>query len=125
MPDDPKTKKNKKRLIKQHLKEREEELRKYAPLPLVQPVQSETLQPNTTNKLKIESQTDTINIQIEEIVEPSNQFTDPKPKKSVNWLDDSTTEKFEMQQKEIELLKTQILELIQKVTTLEVAVEKK
>jgi len=117
-------------LIKQHLKEREEELRKYAPLPLVQPVQSNvkqsnSVQPNVTNKLKIEPLADTINIHIEEIVESSNQFTDPKPKKSVNWLDDSTTEKFETQQQEIELLKIQILELIQKVTTLEGLIEQK
>jgi hypothetical protein len=127
-------------LIKQHLKEREEELRMYTPLPLVQPVQSNvkqsnvkqsnvkqsnSVQPNATNKLKIESLADTINIHIEEIVESSNQFTDPKPKKSVNWLDDSTTEKFETQQQEIELLKTQILELIKKVTILEGIIEQK
>jgi len=114
-------------LIKQHLQEREDELRKYTPLPLVQqPVHTQVIQPQSSNKLKIEQGIDTIHIQIEEIQNPSlDSVSETRAKKSVNWLDDSTTEKIQLQQKEIEILKQQIIELQERLSNLERHVETK
>jgi hypothetical protein len=100
-------------LIQQHLREREEELRKYAPLPLVTPVPQPSQQPS---KLKIGPPSDTINIQIEEINETDN---DNKTRKTVSWSDNVNAEKLETQQKEIELLKLQLIELQERVKNLE------
>jgi hypothetical protein len=111
-------------LIKQHLKEREEELRKYAPLPLVTlpanaTVQTEAIQ----NKLKIDKSSDNINIQIEEINEEikddNNEEKDnERKKKSVSWSDDPTSVTLTNHQTEIELLKSQINDLSKKVKAL-------
>jgi len=97
-------------LIKRHMQERDAELRKYAPLPLVPPPQTqiESVEPN---KLRIDKTSENVNIQIEEI--PSII------KKSVSWSDEATSEKLEKQQAEIEELKTQIRLLIDKVKILE------
>jgi len=98
-------------LIKKHMRERDEELKKYSPPPII-PVNlkpQETQNNNNSNKLRIDNASDNINIQIEEI----------KDKKSVTWLDDENFKKLENQQKEIEILKLQIVELINKVTNLE------
>jgi hypothetical protein len=98
-------------LIQQHLREREEELRKYAPLPLsAAPIVA------NPNKLRIEQSPDTINIQIEEISQPD---TSDKLIKSVSWSDTVNAEKLESQQKEIDELKSQISELIARLTSLE------
>ena len=98
-------------LIQQHLREREEELRKYAPLPL-----SATPIVSQPNKLKIEQSQDTINIQIEEISQPD---TSDKLIKSVSWSDTVNAEKLESQQKEIDELKSQVSALIARLTSLE------
>ena len=99
-------------LIQQHLREREEELRKYAPLPLsAAPIVA------NTNKLKIEQSHDTINVQIEEIepiTEPSDRLI-----KSVSWSDTVNAEKLESQQKEIDELKSQVATLIARLNGLE------
>uniref|UniRef100_A0A6C0JMN3 Uncharacterized protein n=1 Tax=viral metagenome TaxID=1070528 RepID=A0A6C0JMN3_9ZZZZ len=95
-------------LIKQHLKEREDELRKYAPLP---PTQSES------NKLKIDSNSN-INILIEELTEQESDDNE-KIKKSVSWSDNTNAEKISNQQIEIDLLKLQIRELFDKLSILE------
>jgi hypothetical protein len=96
-------------LIKKHMQDREYELKKYAPLPLVSPPeQVQTIQPN---KLKINNSIENINIQIEDL--PS------AIKKSVSWSDEATSEKIEKQQLEIEELKKQISILIDKVKNLE------
>lgn len=98
-------------LIQQHLREREEELRKYAPLPLsAVPIVSQP------NKLKIEQSPDTINIQIEEIPQPD---TSDKLIKTVSWSDTVNAEKLESQQKEIDELKSQVSTLIARLTILE------
>jgi hypothetical protein len=114
-------------LIKRHLQEREEELRKYAPLPLVQSPITEVKQP--TNKIAIQHNNDSKNaIQIEiEEVEPAigkdhgNDYGNDstKTRKSVNWLDDASAERLETQQREIEILKRQVEELMAKVMSLE------
>jgi len=99
-------------LIQQHLREREEELRKYAPLPL-----SATPIISQPNKLKIEQTHDTINVQIEEIepiTEPSDRLI-----KSVSWSDTVNAEKLESQQKEIDELKSQVATLIARLNSLE------
>jgi hypothetical protein len=95
-------------LIKQHLKEREDELRKYAPPP---PTQSES------NKLKIDSNSN-INILIEELTEQESDDNE-KIKKSVSWSDNTNAEKISNQQIEIDLLKLQIRELFDKLSILE------
>jgi len=96
-------------LIKKHMQERDAELRKYAPLPLVpSPSQIESIEPN---KLKIDKTSENVNIQIEEIPQTI--------KKSVSWSDEATSEKIEKQQAEIEELKNQIRLLIDKVKILE------
>jgi len=113
-------------LIKQHLREREEEVIKYAPLPLaIPPISSNTvpISSNTlkvsqnpgTNKLKIENSSETVNIQVEEI----GEVQESKDKKSVTWSDDSYKELIEKQQKEIESLKTYIETLTGKIKNLE------
>jgi hypothetical protein len=100
-------------LIKQHLKEREEELKKYAPPPLVtqldNTINNKSILPSQTNKLKIDTNSN-INIQIEEIKEKE----DVKIKKSVSWSDNNK-ELIEKQQLEIELLKKQVFELFEKI----------
>ena len=101
-------------LIQQHLREREEELRKYAPLPLVQ--ESQKIVPTQPNKLKIEQSPDTINIQIEEIKQTD---TSDKLIKTVSWSDTVNAEKLESQQKEIETLKIHVNELLERVKNLE------
>jgi len=98
-------------LIQQHLREREEELKKYAPLPL-----SATPIVSHPNKLKIEQSPDTINIQIEEIPQPD---TSDRLIKSVSWSDTVNAEKLESQQKEIDELKSQVTTLIARLTILE------
>ena len=110
-------------LIKQHLKEREEELRKYAPLPLVTPnanITTATLPTEAIqNKLKIDKSSDNINIQIEEIKDDNNEEKDnERKKKSVSWSDDPTSVTLTNHQTEIELLKSQINELSKKVKAL-------
>jgi hypothetical protein len=114
-------------LIKRHLKEREEELRKYAPLPLVTPnanITTATLPTEAIqNKLKIDKSSDNINIQIEEINEEikddNNEEKDnERKKKSVSWSDDPTSVTLTNHQTEIELLKSQISELSKKVKAL-------
>jgi len=102
-------------LIQQHLREREEELRKYAPLPLVQEPQK-ALPTQQSNKLKIEQSPDTINIQIEEIPEPD---TSDRLIKTVSWSDTVNAEKLDSQQKEIDALKIQVNELLERVKNLE------
>jgi hypothetical protein len=106
-------------LIQRHLREREEELIKYAPLPLVSPHVQESqkiLPTQQSNKLKIEQTPDTINIQIEEI---NDTNSNDKLIKTVSWSDTVNAEKLESQQKEIELLKNQIIELLERVKNLE------
>uniref|UniRef100_A0A6C0L888 Uncharacterized protein n=1 Tax=viral metagenome TaxID=1070528 RepID=A0A6C0L888_9ZZZZ len=98
-------------LIQQHLREREEELRKYAPLPL-----SATPIVSQPNKLRIEQSPDTINIQIEEISQPD---ISDKLIKTVSWSDTVNAEKLESQQKEIDELKSQVAKLIMRLTSLE------
>jgi hypothetical protein len=96
-------------LIKKHMQDREAELKKYAPLPLVSPSdQVQTIQPN---KLKIDNSVENISIQIEDVP--------PVTKKSVSWSDEAIYEKIENQQLEIEELKKQISILIDKVKNLE------
>ena len=99
-------------LIQKHLRERDEELRKYAPLPLsAAPIVA------NPNKLKIEQSHDTINVQIEEIepiTEPSDRLI-----KSVSWSDTVNAEKLESQQKEIDELKSQVATLIARLNSLE------
>ena len=102
-------------LIQQHLREREEELRKYAPLPLVQESQK-AVPTQQSNKLKIEQSPDTINIQIEEI--PQTDTSD-RLIKTVSWSDTVNAEKLESQQKEIDALKIQVNELLERVKNLE------
>jgi hypothetical protein len=112
-------------LIQQHLREREEELRKYAPLPLVsQQVQEsqKVLPTQQSNKLKIEQSPDTINIQIEEI--PQTDTSD-RLIKTVSWSDTVNAEKLESQQKEIDALKEQVTILIEKVKNLEENIDSK
>jgi hypothetical protein len=98
-------------LIQKHLRERDEELRKYAPLPLsAAPIVA------NPNKLKIEQSHDTINVQIEEIepiTEPSDRLI-----KSVSWSDTVNAEKLESQQKEIDELKSQVATLIARLNSL-------
>jgi hypothetical protein len=107
-------------LIQQHLREREEELRKYAPLPLVQ--ESESILQKQSNKLKIEQTPDTINIQIEEINDANSS---DKLIKTVSWSDTVNAEKLENQQNEIDTLKSQVIELIEKVRNLEELLDSK
>jgi hypothetical protein len=97
-------------LIKKHMEEREAELRKYSPLPLVnQPsIQAKIVEPA---KLKIDNTEENVNIHIEEI--------DQSSKKSVTWLDDITNEKLEKQQLEINELRDQIQKLVEKINNLE------
>uniref|UniRef100_A0A6C0JGG2 Uncharacterized protein n=1 Tax=viral metagenome TaxID=1070528 RepID=A0A6C0JGG2_9ZZZZ len=106
-------------LIKQHLREREEEVIKYAPLPLAIPTISANTQPNVpnpiTNKLKIENSSESVNIQVEEI----DEVQESKDKKSVKWSDDSYKELIEKQQNEIDSLKTYIETLTEKIKNLE------
>ena len=112
-------------LIQQHLREREEELRKYAPLPLVSPQVQESqkvLPTQQSNKLKIEQSPDTINIQIEEI--PQTDTSD-RLIKTVSWSDTVNAEKLESQQKEIDALKEQVTILIEKVKNLEENIDSK
>jgi len=97
-------------LIKQHMREREEELRKYAPQPLI-PNQNNS----TQKKLKIDNEPDNINIQIEELSDQEST----KLKKSVSWSDDSNKEKIEAQQIEIDNLKAKVIELFEKISELE------
>jgi len=97
-------------LIKQHMKEREEELRKYAPQPLIS-----TQNSPAQRKLKIDNVPDNINIQIEELSDQDSV----KLKKSVSWSDDSNKEKIEAQQIEIDILKAKVLELFEKISELE------
>jgi hypothetical protein len=98
-------------LIQQHLREREEELKKYAPLPLsAAPIVSQP------NKLRIEQSPDTINIQIEEISQPD---TSDKLIKTVSWSDTVNAEKLESQQKEIDELKSKVATLIARLNSLE------
>jgi hypothetical protein len=106
-------------LIQQHLREREEELRKYAPLPLVSPQVQESqkiLPTQQSNKLKIEQTPDTINIQIEEIQQLDNS---DKLIKTVSWSDTVNAEKLENQQKEIDELKSLVATLIARLNFLE------
>jgi hypothetical protein len=107
-------------LIQQHLREREEELRKYAPLPIVQ--ESETILQKQSNKLKIEQTPDTINIQIEEINDANSS---DKLIKTVSWSDTVNAEKLQNQQNEIDTLKSQVIELIEKVRNLEELLDSK
>jgi hypothetical protein len=97
-------------LIKQHMREREEELRKYAPQPLI-PSQNNSVQ----KKLKIDDAPDNINIQIEELSDQEST----RSKKSVSWSDDSNKEKIEAQQLEIDSLKAKVIELFDKISELE------
>jgi hypothetical protein len=102
-------------LIKKHMEERESELKKYAPLPLVTPpTEVRTVEPI---KLKIDKTQENVTIQIEEIDQPT--------KKSVSWLDDANTEKLERQQIEINELKSQVLELTEKLINLEKSISVK
>jgi hypothetical protein len=94
-------------LIKQHLQERESELKMYAPLPLVSPP-SGNAQVVEPSKLKINKTSENINIHIEEL--PSTN------KKTVSWLDNTTIEK---QQIEIDELKSQVKQLFEKIKLLE------
>jgi len=97
-------------LIKKHMEEREAELKKYAPLPLVDPpsTQAKIVEPN---KLKIDKTAENVNIQIEEIEQPI--------KKSVMWFDESINEKIEKQQVDIDELKEQIQKLVEKINLLQ------
>jgi len=89
-------------LIQQHMRERESELLKYSPLPVIP----------QTNKLVIDNQHENINIHIETI-------EDTKIKKSVTWSDNTILEKLDTQRKEIDTLKSQVLELLEKMNHLE------
>lgn len=100
-------------LIKQHLKEREDELRKYAPLPIVTPPQPTT----KTNKLKIDDTNNNINIQIEEIKYEEKE-NEEKIKKTVSWSDNNNTDRIEKQQLEINQLKSQIDDISEKIKIL-------
>jgi len=100
-------------LIKQHLKEREDELRKYSPLPVVSPPQP-TIK---TNKLKIDETNNNINIQIEEIKYEEKE-NEEKIKKSVSWSDNNNTDRIEKQQLEINQLKAQIDDISEKIKLL-------
>lgn len=71
-------------LIKKHIRERDEELKKYSPQPLF------------TQKIEIDNTETAVNLQVEDI--------EVKPKKTVKWIDDN-------QRHEIETLKTEVLEL--------------
>jgi len=95
-------------IIKKHMRERDEELKKYSPPPII-PILNQNETQTVNNKLRIDDASDNINILIEEI----------KEKKSVSWSDDENCKKLENQQKEIDLLKLQIAELISKVKNLE------
>jgi hypothetical protein len=97
-------------LIKKHMEEREAELKKYSPLPLVNPpiIQPKIVEPT---KLKIDNTEENVNIHIEEI--------DNANKKSVTWLDDVTIEKLEKQQLEINELRELIQKLSDKINMLE------
>jgi hypothetical protein len=89
-------------LIQKHMRERESELLKYSPLPVIP----------QTNKLVIENQPENINIQIETL-------EDTKTKKSVTWSDNTILEKLDAQRQEIDTLKSQVLELLEKMKYLE------
>jgi hypothetical protein len=89
-------------LIQKHMREREAELLKYSPLPVIP----------QTNKLVIENQPENINIQIETL-------EDTKTKKSVTWSDNTILEKLDAQRQEIDTLKSQVLELLEKMKYLE------
>jgi hypothetical protein len=103
-------------LIQQHLREREEELIKYTPLPLVTPPNQESQLPIQSNKLKIEPTQDKINIQIEEI---NDEDSSDKLIKTVSWSDTVNAEKLENQQKELNTLRNTVDELVNYVKTLE------
>jgi hypothetical protein len=92
-------------LIQKHIRERDEELKKYAPPPLFMNTIDSTQ--NATNKIEIDNTQSSIEIQAEDI----NTI---KTKKSVKWLDDSNKDTISSQQKEIEYLRTQVLELTKK-----------
>jgi hypothetical protein len=84
-------------------------------LPLVQESQK-AVPTQQSNKLKIEQSPDTINIQIEEI--PQTDTSD-RLIKTVSWSDTVNAEKLESQQKEIDALKIQVNELLERVKNLE------
>jgi hypothetical protein len=96
-------------LIKRHLKEREDEIGKFNYPPL-------RAEEQIPNRLTIIDDSDTIQIQIEEIEGK------PKEKKTVSWLD---AENYEKHQKDFELLKETVKELMEKINNLEKIISSK
>jgi hypothetical protein len=92
-------------LIQKHIRERDEELKKYTPPPLFVNTIEPTQQP--TNKIEIDNTENSVEIQAEDI----NTI---RTKKSVKWLDDSNKDTIIVQQKEIEDLRAHVLELTKK-----------
>jgi hypothetical protein len=92
-------------LVKTHLKEREDELRKYAPPPIF-PTNTKSSSTNTP-VLKIEKNSN-ISLNVE------NLETDQKTKKSITWADEEATN---MQNEEILSLKSSVYEILRTLET--------
>lgn len=112
-------------LIKRHLQERDEELKKYAPQPLFGN-QPQNVQPqNTTNRITIDKSSEPIKFSIEEldnspnisqkIIESREPIIKDKIESSVKWLDNENSNKIDELRKDFLEFQHQIMDMFQNI----------
>ena len=108
-------------LVQKHLRERDEELQRYAPQPFFGG-QLPAKEPN--NRLTIDQAPENVKISVEEIIPGSPIMKkDPERKnissnQTLKWLDNENSEKIHSLEQEIVMLKNQVLQMSDKVSLL-------
>jgi len=102
-------------LIQKHIRERDEELKRYAPPPIVGPPPHSQNQSNKIHIIKEESNQEPIKFHIEEI-ESSTTSSSPKFKNdsTVKWLDNENSNKIDELKKEFQNFKSLVLDMFTK-----------
>jgi len=98
-------------LIQQHLKERDEELKKYAPPPIFV---SSNQNNQSSNRITIDKNSSNINLSVEEFREPEINKQKINDNYTVKWLDNENYNEIKNLQKEVNDLKLIVLQLSNK-----------
>lgn len=106
-------------LVQRHLRERDEELQRYAPQPFFGG-QLPTKEPS--NRLTIDPSPENIKLTVDEIVPPTYRIEPerkpPSMDHTVKWLDNENSNKISSLEQEITILKNQVLQMSDKISLL-------
>jgi hypothetical protein len=107
-------------LVQRHLRERDEELQRYAPQPFFG---GQLPAKEPSNRLTIDPSPENVKLAVEEIAPPPIYRNEPEKKvgsvdHTVKWLDNENSDKIRSLEQEVAILKNQVLQMSDKISLL-------